>query len=402
MLIAIRRRGALACAALLVIVSCCLMVDAPSAAAQTDSAIVYRPPVDAPVHDPFRAPSTPFGPGHRGIEYDTAPDTPVATAAEGTVVFAGDVAGARWVTIRHLDGVRTTYGPLATIAVVSGQSVASADLVGTTVGRLLFTARVGDNYVDPALLLSGADEQEVHLVPEPTSLPSFPSSSFGIGDLLSPDAGRSGALLGTRRCDRTGRCPSYAMTPAPLLLHTTAALVAWHERQSHCTASDVPVAKPTERRLAVLVGGLGSTSENAAVDDVDTASLGYERGDVVRFSYRGGRVPTTESPSTELSQLDVTSYTTADSAGDLAVAGGRLAELLSAIAARADRHDRRRVRAQPGRPRSCLSRSLISRNVIRPRWHDSVWWSRWRPRSTAPSWPGWRRRLHVHRSASRW
>ena len=41
----------------------------------------------------------------------------------------------------------------------------------------------------------------------------------------------------------------------------------------------------------MLVAGLGSTSEHAAIDHVDVAALGYARPDVVRFSYDGGRTP---------------------------------------------------------------------------------------------------------------
>src|SRR5262245_47772080 len=186
MFAAVRRHVALACAAFLVIAVVVAGASSP-AAAQRSSAIVYRPPVDAPVDDPFRPPASPYGPGHRGVEYDTAPGTPVAAAAPGTVVFAGDVAGVVWVTLRHPDGARATYRPLATIAVVTGQAGTGGDVVGTTAGRLLFTVRVADNYVDPALLLSDADE-DVHLVPEPASLPSFPAASFGIVDVLSPDA----------------------------------------------------------------------------------------------------------------------------------------------------------------------------------------------------------------------
>ncbi|HEX2382250.1 MAG TPA: M23 family metallopeptidase [Acidimicrobiales bacterium] len=327
--VAVRRRAALACAALVVIVL--VVVDARSpAAAQTSSVDVYRPPVEAPVHDPFRAPATPFGPGHRGIEYDTAPDTPVAAAARGIIAFAGHVAGPGWVTIQHPDGVRTSYGPLATIAVAAGQPVVAGDVIGATAGRLLMTARVADNYVDPALLLSGADD-EVHLVAEPTSLPSFPSSSFGVGDLLSPDALVAALSWGRDRATEQVAAV-YGITPAPLLLHTVGALAEWRERQDHCTRNEVLATIPSNRRLAVLVGGLGSTSEDAAIDDIDTASLGYDESDVVRFSYRGGRVPTTQAPSAALAQLGVTTYTTSDSAGDLEVAGARLAELLSTIA----------------------------------------------------------------------
>ena len=39
-------------------------------------------------------------------------------SADGTVVFAGPVAGTLHVTLRHADGVRTSYSVLAAIEVV--------------------------------------------------------------------------------------------------------------------------------------------------------------------------------------------------------------------------------------------------------------------------------------------
>ena len=33
----------------------------------------YAPPVDAPVTDPFRPPTSPYGPGNRGVEYASVP-----------------------------------------------------------------------------------------------------------------------------------------------------------------------------------------------------------------------------------------------------------------------------------------------------------------------------------------
>src|SRR3954464_12590745 len=98
------------------------IVFAAPAAAQAAS-VEYSPPVDAPVSDPFRPPASPYGPGNRGIEYATTPGSPVAAAADGTVVFAGYVAAKQWITVRHADGVRTTYGPMADVSVVSGATV---------------------------------------------------------------------------------------------------------------------------------------------------------------------------------------------------------------------------------------------------------------------------------------
>jgi murein DD-endopeptidase MepM/ murein hydrolase activator NlpD len=144
---------------------------APAAAAADQlRPVTYRPPVAAPVVDPFRPPATPFGPGNRGLEYGTRPGTRVEAAAAGTITFAGAVAGARYVTIGHADGLRTTYGPLATIAAAAtpGATVEAGQPVGTTGARLLFTARLGaDAYLDPAVLLAASGvPPTIRLVPD--------------------------------------------------------------------------------------------------------------------------------------------------------------------------------------------------------------------------------------------
>jgi biotin carboxyl carrier protein len=215
----------------------------PAAAEPTaaePSPVTYTPPVDAPISDPFRAPATPYGPGHRGIEYDTAPGTEVHASAPGTVVFAGSVAGSRWVTISHRDGVRTTYGPLAEVVVDTGQQVAAGAVLGATVQRLLLTARVAENYVDPALLLS--TEQIVHLVAEPFLLPSIPPSSFGLDDLLSPDAIVSALTWAGEHAEQKAEAV-YGLTPLPIAVHTVGAL--WQWEQADCTEGSVIPPSPS-------------------------------------------------------------------------------------------------------------------------------------------------------------
>src|SRR5437764_14605541 len=102
---------------------CCLLVlavrVAPPAAAADDgpAAVRYDPPVDAPVVDPFRPPPEPWAAGNRGIDYGTAPGTPVRAAAPGEVVFAGQVGGTLHVVVLHADGLRTSYSFLARISV---------------------------------------------------------------------------------------------------------------------------------------------------------------------------------------------------------------------------------------------------------------------------------------------
>jgi hypothetical protein len=93
---------------------------------------------------------------------------------EGTVAFAGWVAGALFISVDHADGVRTTYSWLSEVLVHEGQQVAQGELIGRTdhghpevpEPHLHFGARVGSTYIDPMLLLEGADASDlIHLAP---------------------------------------------------------------------------------------------------------------------------------------------------------------------------------------------------------------------------------------------
>lgn len=80
----------------------------------------------------FDAPSPDWQRGHRGVDLAAAPGQPVYAAGEGTVVFAGDLAGRPVVSVAHPGGLRTSYEPV--IAVVSrGQSVGAGSPLGEVV-----------------------------------------------------------------------------------------------------------------------------------------------------------------------------------------------------------------------------------------------------------------------------
>ncbi len=81
---------------------------------------------------PFDAPYPNWQPGHRGVDLAGAAGAPVYAAAEGTVVFAGDLAGRPLVSIAHPGGLRTSYEPVRP-AVRQGQRV----VAGTPVGELV-------------------------------------------------------------------------------------------------------------------------------------------------------------------------------------------------------------------------------------------------------------------------
>ena len=116
--------------------------------------VAYRPPVVGTVVDPYRPPTTPYGPGNRGIDLASPPGSVVVAPADGVVTFAGQVGGRLFVVVLHADGVRTTMAQLATVTVTQGQRVSAGQQVGTSAGRIHFGARVGTQYIDPSLLLA--------------------------------------------------------------------------------------------------------------------------------------------------------------------------------------------------------------------------------------------------------
>jgi hypothetical protein len=134
----------------------------------------WHRPVDGAVARPFEQPSSVYGPGHRGVDFASAPGTPVRAANAGIVTFAGAVAGTLHVTLAHGATLRTSYSYLQSVAVREGQTVARDDIVGVSGGSdddhagtvLHFGVRVGDRYVDPMLLFRPDDLTKlVRLVP---------------------------------------------------------------------------------------------------------------------------------------------------------------------------------------------------------------------------------------------
>jgi murein DD-endopeptidase MepM/ murein hydrolase activator NlpD len=79
----------------------------------------------------FDAPAPDWQRGHRGVDLAGTPGQKVYAAGEGTVVFAGELAGRPLVSIAHPGGLRTSYEPVRP-SVRAGQRVA----VGTVLGEL--------------------------------------------------------------------------------------------------------------------------------------------------------------------------------------------------------------------------------------------------------------------------
>jgi murein DD-endopeptidase MepM/ murein hydrolase activator NlpD len=83
-----------------------------------------------PVLRPFQPPSTPYGPGHRGVDLGGYLNEPVLAADRGLVLYAGPLADRSLVSIEHPGGLRTTYEPIQPTVRV-GDQVRRGQVIGT-------------------------------------------------------------------------------------------------------------------------------------------------------------------------------------------------------------------------------------------------------------------------------
>ncbi|WP_228717348.1 M23 family metallopeptidase [Allosaccharopolyspora coralli] len=81
----------------------------------------------------YEAPSTPYGPGHRGVDLAGSLGQPVLAAGDGLVLFAAPLAGRPVVSIEHPGGLRTTYEPV-TATVEVGDLVRRGESIGVLTG----------------------------------------------------------------------------------------------------------------------------------------------------------------------------------------------------------------------------------------------------------------------------
>ena len=129
-------------------------------------------PLPAPHHVErgFDPPPLPWLPGHRGVDLAGFVGEPVLAAGAGVVSFAGQVAHLPVVSVRHPDGLLTTYQPVRS-RLVAGDPVT----LGQRLGRLVdvgshcapatclhWGLRRGADYLDPLALL---DLNPVRLLP---------------------------------------------------------------------------------------------------------------------------------------------------------------------------------------------------------------------------------------------
>ncbi len=109
----------------------------------------------------FDPPRVRWGSGHRGVDVGAGIGTPIRAPTEGTVTFAGLVAGREVLVVAHAGGLRSTFEPVfATLA--TGARVAAGDVVGVLTAAqghcgpaacLHWGVLRGSEYLDPLRFL---------------------------------------------------------------------------------------------------------------------------------------------------------------------------------------------------------------------------------------------------------
>jgi murein DD-endopeptidase MepM/ murein hydrolase activator NlpD len=137
--------------------------EAPQRAETSESFEQWLWPVPTPIRvvSPFRAPSTPYAPGHRGIDVAVEQGAVILAPAAGIVSFAGRVVDRGVVAIDHGDGVVSAIEPVDAL-VAAGTIVAAGDPIGTAASGghcaaecAHFGVRIDGAYVSPFLFLGG-------------------------------------------------------------------------------------------------------------------------------------------------------------------------------------------------------------------------------------------------------
>lgn len=116
---------------------------------------VFLAPVNGVVVRGFEPPSCTYCAGHRGVSVVVRDGAPMRAIADGTITFAGTVAGNLFVVLQFAPDLRLTYGYLADTIDEEGSETATGDVVraGEVLGhgaqRVYLGVRRGHLPVDP-------------------------------------------------------------------------------------------------------------------------------------------------------------------------------------------------------------------------------------------------------------
>lgn len=157
------QRASLGALALLAFLELAVFTDAAPADAASGRLLLSAPVTPCTVQRLASLPQQPWLAGHRGLDLDADIGQPMSAPAAGVVTYVGFVVDRPVLSIRHDQGLVSSFEPLDS-AVAVGDIVAKGDVIGTVAdaGHHCATSpcahwglRLDGAYVDPLDYLEG-------------------------------------------------------------------------------------------------------------------------------------------------------------------------------------------------------------------------------------------------------
>lgn len=149
----------------LLLIASALLVNFLPSPNPASAAEAWRVPVEQPqLVREFRQPNADWSAGHRGVDYLVSEQQPVFAGHSGVISFTGTVVNRSLVSIRHENGLITSYEPVCSQIPVTNR-VNTNEPIGVVCGAetyashclprlcLHFSMRIENRYLSPLVML---------------------------------------------------------------------------------------------------------------------------------------------------------------------------------------------------------------------------------------------------------
>lgn len=150
---------------LLIFLIISLVIPSFSSAKQTNFILPTKGKISFHFGQKYKHPKTGKFLTHRGIDITNSEGAQVFASSDGVVSFAGlTPAEGKTISIKHSNGLTTTYGNLSSILIIQGKRVRQGEKIGLVGSgfdasspspHLHFGVKIGKIYLDPEMILSG-------------------------------------------------------------------------------------------------------------------------------------------------------------------------------------------------------------------------------------------------------